>query len=424
MLRSRIVHIVRKVPWQAERRFASQAFRGQKLDSRILFGAAAFVGGNALWFGMRSPALAEAKEAAPRNLKEDMKASYENRIKAFSSPEKVFQMCASVKKQGEMFMTPEDFLNSVTPSTAGDSDDDEKREPSRHAAAASKRLFQLVDMDADGFVSFHEYIFFTTLLGIPESKFSLAFRMFDLNENGDIDQQEFSAMLEVLKAKNPVAAAARSDVVSASNAVKRKKRKAAAHDKCTYPVLFGKDGKQKLNYDRFTKYLHQLKEDLLTMEFESFGPDRRRTISGQDFARSLISHLYPKQQRLFMKRIATLEDSRVSMPEFLAFDSMIQHLDEIGMAMEMFSEAEGESISAEQLMHASRAVAGVQLSHNTVAIVYQIFATPKAGTLNHQEFMEVMNKRRFHGAARKRSVDPAGFLSCCRKCWKANMTLS
>eukprot|EP00961_Rhodomonas_salina_P271071 3662804-Rhodomonas_salina.1 len=28
----------------------------------------------------------------------------------------------------------------------------------------------------------------------------------------------------------------RSDVVSASNAVKRKKRKAAAHDKCTYPV--------------------------------------------------------------------------------------------------------------------------------------------------------------------------------------------
>lgn len=66
------------------------------------------------------------------------------------------------------------MAHAVTPSTAGDSDDDEKREPSRHAAAASKRLFQLVDMDADGFVSFHEYIFFTTLLGIPESKFRSA----------------------------------------------------------------------------------------------------------------------------------------------------------------------------------------------------------------------------------------------------------
>ena len=36
---------------------------------------------------------------------------------------------------------------------------------------AAKRLFQMVDMNGDGLVSFHEYVFCLTVMAIPEAKF-------------------------------------------------------------------------------------------------------------------------------------------------------------------------------------------------------------------------------------------------------------
>ena len=49
------------------------------------------------------------------------------------------------------------------------------------AFCVSCRLF--VEYDAFLFLCFR-YIFFATLLSIPESSFSVAFRMFDVNNNG------------------------------------------------------------------------------------------------------------------------------------------------------------------------------------------------------------------------------------------------
>eukprot|EP00961_Rhodomonas_salina_P271073 3662804-Rhodomonas_salina.3 len=133
MLRSRIVHIVRKVPWQAERRFASQAFRGQKLDSRILFGAAAFVGGNALWFGMRSPALAEAKHGSLFGDEQSgvrlafavryrtlIQASYENRIKAFRSAAIAVYARAAWRPALTWLVTVSQFAREGVPDVCGD----------------------------------------------------------------------------------------------------------------------------------------------------------------------------------------------------------------------------------------------------------------------------------------------------------------
>ncbi|KAJ6355168.1 hypothetical protein OIU77_005709 [Salix suchowensis] len=58
---------------------------------------------------------------------------------------------------GEVLMTPEDLMRAVVP------------------------VFPPSD---DGLISFSEYIFFVTLLSIPESSFSVAFKMFDLDNNG------------------------------------------------------------------------------------------------------------------------------------------------------------------------------------------------------------------------------------------------
>ena len=36
--------------------------------------------------------------------------AYEDRLKAFSTPDKVFRLCATLKVQGTVYMTPDDFV--------------------------------------------------------------------------------------------------------------------------------------------------------------------------------------------------------------------------------------------------------------------------------------------------------------------------
>jgi hypothetical protein len=95
--------------------------------------------------------------------------------------------------------------------------------------------------------------------------------------------------------------------VSSSNKAKRKKAKMAGKIKAQYPVLFGANGKKELSFDRFQTYLQsvaahavhfvprpaagtpgscgltlpaapQLREDLLTLEFEAMSPDSKGLI--------------------------------------------------------------------------------------------------------------------------------------------------
>lgn len=61
-----------------------------------------------------------------------------------------------------------------------------------------------------------------------------------------------------------------------------------------YPVLFGPMGDKKLSFSRFLVFLRSLQDDVLRLEFESFGPDRSDTISSQEFASAVISNAFPK----------------------------------------------------------------------------------------------------------------------------------
>ena len=40
---------------------------------------------------------------------------YENRIRDYSTPDKIFRYFATLKIDNEVFMTPEDFVRSITP---------------------------------------------------------------------------------------------------------------------------------------------------------------------------------------------------------------------------------------------------------------------------------------------------------------------
>lgn len=54
-----------------------------------------------------------------------------------------------------------------------------------------QRVMAVADSSGDGLISFEEYVFFTTLLSIPTKYFEIAFRVMDVNNDGEVDAGEF-----------------------------------------------------------------------------------------------------------------------------------------------------------------------------------------------------------------------------------------
>uniref|UniRef100_A0A182PPS4 Uncharacterized protein n=1 Tax=Anopheles epiroticus TaxID=199890 RepID=A0A182PPS4_9DIPT len=109
---------------------------------------------------------------------------YENRIRQYSTPDKVFRYFATIHDGVEVFMTPIDFLTSMTPGMKqpeGLGLDQYKR---YDAKSVSTRLDLHLDSDsifyklgAYGLISFSDYIFLLTVLSSKSSVSSPACRM-------------------------------------------------------------------------------------------------------------------------------------------------------------------------------------------------------------------------------------------------------
>ncbi|PFH33602.1 hypothetical protein BESB_078180 [Besnoitia besnoiti] len=158
--------------------------------------------------------LEKRPQVAGRRTPCSITTNYENRLKFASAPEKVFEYYASLRdpKTGELFMTREDFFNSILPSAfefpsspasaaASDaapvsffSSSHALRRRGKDSGEASitrkdnkdfcvdlsffghpSSVLTAADANADGLISFEEFLFITALLATPLRLFRLAF---------------------------------------------------------------------------------------------------------------------------------------------------------------------------------------------------------------------------------------------------------
>ncbi|KAJ6837957.1 calcium uptake protein, mitochondrial-like [Iris pallida] len=113
--------------------------------------------------------------------------NYEKRIRMQSPPEKIFEYFASFyNPDEEVFMLLVDLMRVIVPVFPPSESDIVKggnlrgdHHPGELCCAPSE-FFLLFDTNNDGLISFPKYIFFVTLLSIPESSFSVAFKIFSL----------------------------------------------------------------------------------------------------------------------------------------------------------------------------------------------------------------------------------------------------
>ncbi|RZB56296.1 Calcium uptake protein, mitochondrial [Glycine soja] len=312
--------------------------------------------------------------------------NYEKRIRLQSPPEKVFQYFASVRSpSGEVFMTPADLMRAIVP-VFPPSESNRVREgflrgelvPGELQCEPSKN-FMLFDTNNDGLISFVEYIFFVTLLSIPESSFSVAFKMFDIDNNGFY--RKWGSL----------------------------------------GVFFGKEGNKCLQHERFVQFLRQLHDEILRLEFSHYDYNKKGTISAKDFALSLvasadINHINKLLDRVEeLNSVQNLRDKRITFKEFQDFAELRKKLHSFSLAIFSYGKVNGV-LTKSDFQRAASQVCGVCISDEVVDIIFHVFDANRDGSLSASEFVRVVQRRENNNSSRHGGF--GGLISCWWNCVK------
>ncbi|KVI00510.1 Calcium-binding EF-hand [Cynara cardunculus var. scolymus] len=325
----------------------------------------------------------------------------------------VFEYFASQRSpDGEPFMTPSDLMRAVVP-VFPPSEASHIREGSLKGEWAPSELhcppskfFMLFDTNNDGLISFAEYIFFVTLLSIPETSFSIAFKMFDLDNNGsyskttnrEIDKEEFKKVMALMRAQHRQGSRHRDGLRIGL------KVKTHVENGGLLEYFFGKDGKSCLAHGKFTQFLKDLQNEILLLEFAHYDYKSRGTISAKDFALSMVASADMRHINKFLDRVDQLNDEpnlkniRITFEDFKNFAKLRTQLRPLSLAI--FSYGKVNGLLTKQDFH--RAIEQT---------IYYVFDVNQDGSLSWEEFLRVL-QRREEDKIQPREAGVVGLISC------------
>lgn len=246
------------------------------------------------------------------------------------------------------------------------------------------------DTNNDGLISFAEYIFFVTLLSIPESSFTVAFKMFDLDNNGEIDREEFKKVMALLRSQNRQGAQSRNSW--------RLGLKASVENGGLLEYFFGTDGKACLQHGRFVQFLRDLHDEILQLEFCHYDYSSQGTISAKDFALSLVASADINHINKMLDRVDELDnelhlrDIRITFEEFKAFAELRKELQPLSLAIFSYGKVNG-SLTKKDFQRAASQVCGISITDNVVDVIFHVFDSNRDGNLSSNEFLRVLQRR-------------------------------
>uniref|UniRef100_A0AC34GS63 Uncharacterized protein n=1 Tax=Panagrolaimus sp. ES5 TaxID=591445 RepID=A0AC34GS63_9BILA len=345
-----------------------------------------------------------AKKKKPKiGFREQRIIQYENRLRAYSSPDKIFRYFATLKSVGndgnyEVFMTPEDFVRSLTPGVMQPRnlglDKFKIFNPEKYKCQFTDPDNIFTKLGTHGLISFTDYLFLMTVLSTSQSEFILAFGIFDVNTDLSLDKEEFLKVQKLLLSQTNVGNRHR-DHVMGNSAFKW------SADSAITSYFFGKQGEHKLSIDTFLEFQHDLHRDILKIEFERRDPESNPVgiISEVSFSELLLMHagLPEKKQKRMMKRIrkryrAAGKHPGISFDEVNSFFQVLYYIDTIDTALHFYKLA-GKPLTKQMLMKVARRVAGVKLTDHLVDVVVTLFDEDNDDQLSHREFILIMKRR-------------------------------
>ncbi|XP_026537038.1 calcium uptake protein 1, mitochondrial [Notechis scutatus] len=303
---------------------------------------------------------------------------YENRIRAYSTPDKIFRYFATLKiinehGDSEVFMTPQDFVRSITPNEKQPENlgldqfvvkryDGKRISQEREKFADEDSIFYA--LGECGLISFSDYIFLTTVLSTPQRNFEIAFKMFDLNGDGEVDMEEFEQVQSITRSQTSMGMRHR-DRSTTGNTLK------TGFNSALTTYFFGADLKGKLTISHFLEFQRKLQHDILKLEGLTF-------------------------------------------EEVENFFTFLKNINDVDTALSFYHMA-GASLDKDTMQQVAKTVAKVELSDHVCDVVFALFDCDGNGELSNKEFVAIMKQRLMRGLEKPKDM---GFTRLVRAMWK------
>lgn len=273
-----------------------------------------------------------------------------------------------------------------------------------------------------GLISFSDYIFLLTVLSTSRRHFEIAFKMFDLNGDGNVDAKEFEVVTNLMRSQSSMGARHRDHQNTGSTF------KGINSGLINY--FFGEDKSGMLTVDKFLEFQRRLQNEILALEFKrkcnfsarsSSLPEDR--ISEKDFAELLIAYAgFPSKKRAKMLKRVKREfhagdDSAegISLSDYLSFYQVLYCINDIDTALTFYHIA-GAPIERETMRHVAQTVAAVDLSDHVIDVVFVLFDENGDGKLSNKEFVSVMKQRVLRGLEKPKDTGIGKVFSAITKC--------
>ncbi|KAF0037626.1 hypothetical protein F2P81_010500 [Scophthalmus maximus] len=316
-----------------------------------------------------------------------------------SSHEHRFRMFSSAEYDGQLYMTPQNFIESVTMS------EPRNKRPWRSLAKqelekilsetppvwrGSSKLFR--NLRERGIISYTEYLFLLCILTKPHAGFKIAFNMFDADGNQMVDKREFLVVLK--KDSQEFVARSYWDVLrrSASQVLfsdlAERADESITIDTTLLVHFFGKKGKAELTFDDFYRFMDNLQTEVLEIEFLTYSKGMT-TISEEDFAKILLRFTN-------VENISAYLENGITFDEFRSFFQFLNNLEDFAIAMQMYNFA-SRSIGQDEFARAVYVATGLKLTRHLVHTIFKIFDVDHDDQLSYKEFIGIMKDRLHRG---------------------------
>ncbi|XP_017848674.1 calcium uptake protein 3, mitochondrial isoform X1 [Drosophila busckii] len=375
--------------------------------------------------------------------------------------ERRFIKFASVEFDNQLYMTPQDFLDSVVEQEPrprlkrrllSNEEVDKYKDNTPALKKGSTRLFR--NLRDKGIISYTEYLFLLSILTKPKSGFRIAFNMFDTDGNQRVDKAEFLVIVSILAGAlkdmhnvdaqtkailtRLVSYEERSQIKRTmapqpglmerifSGAWKEKHGEQTSEndeDIAETPLeseyvndgeglqrrhvvpttlqlhFFGKRGTGVINYDNFYRFMDNLQTEVLELEFHEFSKGNS-VISELDFAKILLRYTYlaTDEYDVFLERLL----QRVREEKGISFNDFRDFCHFLNN-LDDFTIAmrmytlADRAISKDEFGRAAKICTGYSLSQHLIDTVFAIFDADGDGLLSYKEFIAIMKDRLHRG---------------------------
>ncbi|OZJ01943.1 hypothetical protein BZG36_05496, partial [Bifiguratus adelaidae] len=213
----------------------------------------------------------------------------------------VFDRFASLEKEGERYMSLDDFLGAVAPG-------EDFRKITREQFAI---LFHLADRGSKGYLTLSDFVIFEDLLKKPDVEYEIAFRLFDVTGNGKITFAQFRDTLNSYLPPDAI----------------------PFDYECDWLKLYlgKKKDSHEITYAEFAQLLKGLQSERLRQEFKYYDKNRSGYIDPDAFKKIILDIAKHKLSDSIIERLPTLcnlySGSKISYANLTAFHNVIKSMD-------------------------------------------------------------------------------------------------